>query len=256
MNSLTKKGKKAAKKKTGRTAKDRAKAGFFVLVFFLLGRLLFDVWIMAFFFAPMGLLIYSRIEKTLHLRFVRHYLSQFLDFLNVFSMASGVGKGGLEAFSYCFSELAIIYDKGRYFMKDLEAVLGKVSMDSDIYHIFCDHEFLVDREEIDVFAQMLFLSSKKGGDTERIVAYCSQLIEERVRMEREKEVLLAKQKFELDVIMVLPVVLLLTMKSLSPDYMQRLLDSPVGLVALALSVVLIGAGIFMGVVLCQSDLAS
>lgn len=219
----------------------------------LLGKILFDVWLLALFFAPMGLVIQKRIEKSLRLRFVRQYLSQFLDFLNVFSMASSVGKGGLEAFTYCFAELSIIYEKGHYFMKDLEAVLGKVTMDSDIYHIFRKHQFLIDREELDVFAQMLYLSSKKGGDTQRIVAYCSQLIEERVRMEREKEVLLAKQKFELDVIMVLPIVLLLTMKSLSPDYLQRLLDSAAGLVAISLSVVLIAAGIFMGVILCQSD---
>jgi tight adherence protein B len=124
-------------------------------------------------------------------------------------------------------------------------------MDQDIYQIFRDHKFRITREEIDVFAQMLYLASKKGGDVDRVIAYCSSLLEERVRMQKDKEVLMASQRFELDVIIVLPFVLLAIMKNSNPGYLTTLVSTPMGWMALFFSVALMAFSLVLGVQLCS-----
>ena len=218
---------------------------------FLMGVLLFDLWFAGFLTAPLGLFLASRMENYRKRKEERDYLVQYLDFLNVFSMTSSVGRGGLDAFQYCLEELRLIHPAEQGFMADLEDVIAKTTMDQDIYQLFRDHTFRVPREEIDVFAQMLYLASKKGGDLDRVVAYCSSLLEERVRLQKDKEVLMARQKFELDVIVALPFVLLAIMKGSSPDYMATLVSTPLGWVAVVLALALMGVSLGWGVQLCS-----
>lgn len=218
---------------------------------FLLGLLLFDLWFFGLFMAPLGFFMAGRIENHMTKKKEREYLAQYLDFLNVFSMTSSVGRGGLDAFQYCFGELSLIHPASRGFMADLQDVIAKTTMDQDIYQIFRDHRFRIAREEIDVFVQMLYLASKKGGDVDRVIAYCASLLEERVRMQKDKEVLMARQKFELDVIVALPFVLLAIMKGSNPGYLTTLVSTPMGWIALFLSVALMGFSLVLGVQLCS-----
>lgn len=221
------------------------------VVAFLLGMFLFDLWLFGMFMAPLGFFVAGRIKSHMTKKKERSYLAQYLDFLNVFSMTSSVGRGGLDAFKYCFGELGMIHPDNNGFMADLQDVIAKTTMDQDIYQIFRDHKFRITREEIDVFAQMLYLASKKGGDVDRVIAYCSSLLEERVRMQKDKEVLMASQRFELDVIIVLPFVLLAIMKSSNPGYLTTLVSTPMGWMALFFSVVLMAFSLVLGVQLCS-----
>ncbi len=217
----------------------------------LLGRFLFGVWLMGILMLPLGLMMHSRWHQGRMQQVERQYLSQYLDFLSVFAMASSVGRSGLEGFAYCYQELCLIYPQDKSFMLDVKQVMNKTTMDSDIYEIFMEHDFQLPREEVDVFAQMLYLGSKKGGDMDRILSYCSSLLEERVKLERDKEVMLAKQKLELDIIIALPFILLLMMKSLNPSYLETLTGSPLGVVAMSLAFLLMGFAVFLGVQLCR-----
>lgn len=222
-----------------------------IMIAFLLGVFLFDLWFVGIMMAPLGLFFAGRIEKRVQENIEKKYLAQYLDFLNVFSMTTSVGRGGLDAFQYCLEELSMIYPVGVGFMKDLQDVITRTNMDQDIYQLFRDHTFAIAREEIDVFVQMLYLASKKGGDMDRVIAYCSSLLEERVRMQRDKEVLLARQKFELDVIVALPFVLLAIMKGSNQDYLTTLVSTPVGWVALLISGALMAFSLLLGVQLCS-----
>ncbi|QRN85067.1 type II secretion system F family protein [Clostridia bacterium] len=222
-----------------------------LVITFLLGLFLFDLWLVGLLMAPLGLFFAGRIEKHLQESTEKKYLAQYLDFLTVFSMTTSVGRGGLDAFQYCLDELSMIHPLDEGFMKDLQDVISRTNMDQDIYQIFRDHTFAIAREEIDVFVQMLYLASKKGGDMDRVIAYCSSLLEERVRMQRDKEVLLARQKFELDVIIALPFVLLAIMKSSNQDYLTTLISNPMGWVALIVSALLMAFSLFLGVQLCS-----
>lgn len=218
-----------------------------------LGAVLFGQPLLALLFAPLGAFLTHRVRGSIQGRAERRYLQQFLDFLQVFSMASGVGRCGRDAFAYCYRELCLIHAPKESFLADLDAVLRLCAMDQDITEVFRTHAFSRPREEIALFGQMLSLCAKKGGDTGRVVSLCAARLGERVRLEREKEVLLARQRFELDVVLFMPAVMLVVMQRMNPGYLDTLSSSGAGVAVLVLAALLMGAAVFWGVALCAHE---
>lgn len=225
-----------------------AALGVFLLVLFLLG-----IPLVALCALPLGIPLGDALLRARARRRRRRYLGQFLDFLAVFALTTGAGRTGAGAFRYCLQELRGIHPVREGFPGDLESLLASASMDQNIYESFRCYRFAEELEEITLFGEMLWLASQKGGDTQRIIAHCSEQLRERLRIAQEREVILARQKFELQVIVVLPVVLLGVVKSLDPRYLGALTGTAPGVLALLAAAGCMLAGIGLGASLCDLE---
>ncbi len=224
-----------------------------VLGAFLLFLFLFDMVVLALLLSPWGILVLQKTREAIGSMRKKRYMDQFQDFLLSYSMAASAGKTGLMAFRYSLDELKTVYPEQGAFLRDLSGILAQSSMDRDVHEVFCEYACHSDREEIQVFGEMLLLISRKGGDFCKLTAHCSDLIREKMKLEKDREVILAKQKMELQIITVLPVVLLAMMRSLNPDYLQGLVSTPVGVAGLLVSLVLIGLAIVWGMSICSTE---
>ena len=226
---------------------------FAVLGAFLLFMFLFDMVVLALMLSPWGILALRKTRDAIASIRKKQYMDQFQDFLLSYSMAASAGKTGTMAFRYSLEELKAVYPEQGAFLKDLSGILAQSSMDRDVHEVFCEYASRSDREEIQVFGEMLLLISRKGGDFCKLTAHCSDLIREKMKLEKDREVILAKQKMELQIITVLPVVLLAMMRSLNPDYLQGLVSTPVGIAGLLVSLALIGLAIVWGMSICSTE---
>lgn len=222
-------------------------AAGFVLFYFLFRSIL-----LALVLSPWGLYSTYKIRQSLRERRDKAYMTQFQDFLMSFSMAASAGRTGKSLFTHSYEELKVIHPESGEFLQDLRALLARCAMDRDIFEEFSRYAAGRSREEIRVFAEMLYLISRKGGDACRVTSHCSDLIRDKIKLEADREVLLARQKMEMRMITIVPVIMLYMMKTMNPGYLEALYGSPAGIVALVAAIGCIGVAIWMGNKICAS----
>ncbi|WP_081667169.1 type II secretion system F family protein [Paenibacillus pinihumi] len=91
-------------------------------------------------------------------------------------------------------------------------------------------------EEITQFVDVFCIGKRSGGDLIEIIRQTSQVIGEKLDMQQEIEVMIARKKFESQIMMAVPFVFLAVLGVISPDYMASLYQG-MGYVLLTISLI-------------------
>lgn len=169
---------------------------------------------------------------------------EFQDFLDTLSSQIATGKSIENALVKARNDLQTIHGEESALAGELTRIVGNYGLGQKIEEGFINLGDQYKNDLIGALGEMLLLARQKGGQLVAILKRTGEVLGEQLEVEREIEVLLAKQALEVKVLRVMPFILVLLLKMLYPEMIDFLVDSPIGLGIFFLVSVLIGIAFY------------
>ena len=170
---------------------------------------------------------------------------QFLDFLQSLSASIESGRSMEEGMEESLCRLLAQKAKQTDFLRMMEKTITdrKKSREADIHLLekMADESVLDDLKD---FVRSYGICRRTGGDLEQAISLTCQVISEKMKIQRELQVLSAQKRMEARIISLMPLMIIIFLRLTSPDYIAPLYDTGAGRMIMTLSIVTIGAGYY------------
>lgn len=168
-------------------------------------------------------------RKSLAEKRKNRLLLEFRDFLYVLSSSLATGRHMEEAMEEGVRNLTEIYGTESILAFELEQMLVKLGQTGEIdIHLWTDFARRSHLEDIQDFTAVYGACRKTGGNLVFAVNKAAAVIGEKITIEREIRVMASQKKLEGRIITVLPVLIILFLQIMSPDYLQIMYTTPAG----------------------------
>lgn len=203
------------------------------------------IFYMNIFIALLGLLLCPLGPRIYRKRLIARRKSelnvQFKDFLYALNSSIGAGKSLDDALLSARESMRVLYmDDSNILIRELDGMAVKLQMRTPATELLSDLAHRSGNEDIQSFATVLASGSEKGIDHVELIQKTVRVITEKLEIKQEIETKVASVKLEQYVLMVMPVVLMLMMNCIAPDYMQTLYDSPTGYLIITVALLMLG----------------
>ncbi|MBP1155488.1 MULTISPECIES: type II secretion system F family protein [unclassified Paenibacillus] len=177
----------------------------------------------AFFFGAIGLGYPSIRRKQLIRKRKAQLKLQFKQMLAALASAISAGRSVESAFVEALSDLRLLYpDSKAMIIKELEMMQRRMENGETIESCLIGFSRRAHIDEIERFAEVFVTCKRTGGSLVQVVRRTAVLIQEKLDIEQDIQVLLAQKKFESKVLSVTPVAIIATLAWSTPDYMEPL----------------------------------
>lgn len=159
----------------------------------------------------------------------RELSQQFRDLLYSLSASVAAGRQMGEALSEAYGNLGLVYDEHTPMMEELRAFDVGIREN----HI-CDETFLTGLaarsgiEDIRNFVDVYVTCRETGADLEEVIENSTQVLMDKIDIEREIHALTAQKQFEGRVITVMPLLVIFCLNVFSPDYLEEMYATAAG----------------------------
>lgn len=170
-------------------------------------------------------------------------LAQFKDLLYSLSSAVSTGRSLGQAIEESIKFWEGTYDESDYIIKEL-MLMSKKMRESNISDIdaFKDFAERSDLDDIRDFMTVCKTCKSTGADFAAAIDKGSEIIENKIDIERELKSITAQKRFEGKIVALAPIVIILAIKLMSPSYMMPLYDTGIGKIISTISLVLTASG--------------
>ncbi len=169
------------------------------------------------------------VEKHLAEKRMNLLTVQFKDLLYSLSASVAAGRQMGEALVEAEENLSIMYESGEPIMKELRYIrINLVENKESDKVLLKDLAARSRNEDINNFVQVYATCRSMGGDLEKIIGHTSEILTDKMAIEREIKVITAQKKMEGRIISLMPLVMLLMMNLLSYSYIEPLYQTAGG----------------------------
>lgn len=196
--------------------------------------------LLAFGLAVVGFLYYSRVwlvvllpvfwrpaacayEQVLGRRRRKQLRMQFQDFLGCLGSSLDVGRHFQEALSEAMVGMGKMYGEDEPMMAAAAEMEQKMLLAgaSDV-QVLVEFAEEADLEDVDNFLQVYRACRQSGGDLSGAVRKCALQLQEKLRIEQEIELMISQKRYEGRIITLMPALILLFLRIVSPAYLEVL----------------------------------
>ncbi|MGG2200256.1 MULTISPECIES: type II secretion system F family protein [Paenibacillus] len=150
---------------------------------------------------------------------------QFKQLLSAISSSLSAGRSVESAIRESLNDLRLLYpDASALIIRELEMMVRRMDNGESIESAFIGFARRAHVEEISQFADIFVICKRTGGNLVQVVRRTTLLIQEKLDIDQDLQVLLAQKKFESKVLAVAPVVFVAVMAWSAPDYMLPLYE--------------------------------
>ena len=211
--------------------------GAAALVVFLFFR---SIWFCVICGVAAGIFIQGFYGEWLCKKRKKALLFQFRDVLESLTSSYSAGKNTQGAFEDAYSDMVQIYGEEADIVRELALILLGIRSNLNIEVLlqdFADRSELVD---VQSFADVFEVSVRQGANIQDIIAATRDIINDKIEIEMEIETLLSGNKNELNIMMIMPLIIIVSMEGLGSD-MTAVGNSPLNVL-----IKLASLGIFLG----------
>ena len=141
----------------------------------------------------------------------------------LYSLSASVatGRNMAKALAEAFENLKLMYKDETPLMGELRYMVKSISENRDN-----EEKLLIDfagrscLEDIRNFVDVYLACRETGGDMEKVIESTSEVIMDKMSIEREIKTLTAQKQFEGKIISIMPVLVILLLNVFSPDYLE------------------------------------
>lgn len=187
--------------------------------------------------------------------YAEHYLAekrmnlltvQFKDLLYSLSASVAAGRQMGEALVEAEENLSIMYEAEEPIMKELRYMrINLVENKESDKVLLKDLAARSHNEDIHDFVQVYATCRSMGGDLEKIIGHTSEILTDKMTIEREIKVITAQKKTEGRIISMMPLAMLLLMNVFSYSYIEPLYQTAGGRILMTGALAGIVYGIFL-----------
>ena len=162
--------------------------------------------------------------------------TQFRGLLDALSTSIGAGKNMYDSFTNASDDLAVQFSAESDIVKEVNLIRVGIDNNIPIEDLLLNFAERSGVEDVRNFANVFATCYKKGGNIKEVIKNTASIIGDKIEIQMELETMVAGQKNEQNIMLVMPVAFIVLMKSMGGDLID--LKSPVGVlsVTIALSI--------------------
>lgn len=163
---------------------------------------------------------------------------QFRDVLNSISASVSTGRQMPEALLEAEQSMKLIYKEDSLIVLELSNMVKRLNeyreSEEEILKDFASRTSI---EDISDFVDIYLTCRETGGDFIKVLTKASTIIMDKITIEREIRTITAQKQFEAKILTAIPLIILLFLQLVSPDYLSAMYEGIKGriLMTLALS---------------------
>lgn len=156
-------------------------------------------------------------------------LMQFRDFLYSLSASFAAGRQMRDGLIEARANLRLMYDEKTPLLREISAILIKIdesrASEEEVLRDFAVRSSISD---IKNFFDTYFICRMTGGDMNAAISKTSEMLIEKIGVEKEIKMITSQKRFEGKIISVMPVIVILFLNIASPAYIEALYMSFTG----------------------------
>ena len=135
------------------------------------------------------------------------------------------GRAVEQAFAQSLNDLNIIYDVDADIVIEWQLVVHKIRMNETVEVALMDFSNRAHIEDIYNFVSVFVMAKKSGGDLVRIIKDTTKIINEKIEIQKEIDVLITQKKFEQQILSYIIPGMILFFTFTSPGFLEPLYNS-------------------------------
>ena len=169
---------------------------------------------------------------------------QFKDMLYSLSASIAAGRQMEEALVEAEENLSLLYDEREPIMRELKHMrISIVENKESDKQLLKDFAFRSKSEDINDFVQVYITCRSMGGNLEKIIAHTTEILTDKMNIEREIQAITAQKKTEGRMIAVMPLLMLLALNLVSYSYISPLYATMGGRIIMTVALAALCCGI-------------
>lgn len=156
-----------------------------------------------------------RIYQTYkHGKMLNSLRNQFKDLLDSLSASYSAGKNTTNAFLSFEKDMIAIYGDGSDIVQEIRLINGGIGNNINIEALLADFAERSGLDDIKSFAEVFEVCNRQGGNLKKIVTETRDIIRDKIEIEMEIETILAGNKNELNIMIVMPIIVVLMLNGM------------------------------------------
>lgn len=156
-----------------------------------------------------------RIYQTYkHGKMLNSLRNQFKDLLDSLSASYSAGKNTTNAFLSSEKDMIAIYGDGSDIVQEIRLINGGIGNNINIEALLADFAERSGLDDIKSFAEVFEVCNRQGGNLKKIVTETRDIIRDKIEIEMEIETILAGNKNELNIMIVMPIIVVLMLNGM------------------------------------------
>lgn len=203
------------------------------------GYVFFNSWVAALVItAAAGIYLQEPFCEYRKKKRLRKLLLEFKDLLETLTASYSAGQTTTKAFSDAWNEMRDLYGEDADIVTELKMINVGLQHNYNIEDLLLNFAQRSGLDDVDSFANVFEVCNRKGGNLKQIVGETRSVINDKIEIEMEIQTMVAASKNELNIMMVMTFIIMLTMRGLG--------DSMTGNSLMNMIVKFIALGIFAG----------
>ena len=171
---------------------------------------------------------------------------QFKDMLYSLSASIAAGRQMEEALVEAEENLSVMYGSDEPIMVELRYMrINIVENKESDKQLLKDFAFRSKIEDIDNFVQVYITCRNMGGDLEKIIGHTTEILTDKMSIDREIKAITAQKKTEGRIISVMPAIMLFMMNIFSYSYIAPLYETLGGRIIMTGALAAMAFGIYL-----------
>ena len=166
----------------------------------------------------------------------KQLLTQFRSLLDALSTSVGAGKNITDAFLSAESDLAVQYSTDSYIVNEIRCIGLGLNNNIQIENLLMNFAERSGLDDVESFANVFATCYKKGANIQEVIKNTAAIIGDKIEIQMELETMVAGQKNEQNIMLVMPVVFIVAMKAMGGDMID--LSTPTGVISVTIALVI------------------
>ena len=222
-------------------------AGLGLVIWLAVGYVFFNSWMVAVVLtAVFGVFAQKPFQEYRKKKRLKKLLLEFKDLLETLTASYSAGQTTTKAFEDALNEMMDLFGEDADIVTELRMINNGLKHNYNIEDLLLNFAQRSGLDDVDSFANVFEVCNRKGGNLKQIVGETRSVINDKIEIEMEIQTMIAASKNELNIMMVMPFVIMLSMRGLG--------DSMSGNSLVNLIVKFVALGIFIGAYVIGSKL--
>ena len=160
------------------------------------------------------------------------------------SSSVAAGKNIQDAFQGAVDDLAIQFTKDSDIVRELEIICSGMYNNIPIEDLLTNFAQRSGVEDIENFANVFATCYRKGGNINEVIKNTAEIIGDKIEIKMELETMVAGQKNEMNIMLVMPLLFIVVMKSMGGGLID--LSTPKGILSVTAALAIFIVAYFVG----------
>ena len=169
---------------------------------------------------------------------------QFRELLDALSTSIGAGKNVQDAFQGAIEDLANQFTYNSDIVRELQTICVGMYNNIAIEDLLMNFAERAGVDDIENFANVFATCYRKGGNINEVIKNTAEIIGDKIEIKMELQTMVAGQKNEMNIMLVMPALFVIVMKSMGGGLVD--LSTPVGVLSTTAALILFIIAYFAG----------